>query len=356
MANYHISATERVVGWESPSNIALVKYWGKHGNQLPMNPSLSFTLKNSVVRLKARYFPGNSDSSILQEFTLNGSQNQKFLNRIEYFLQSQKLRYPFLNTISIDIESISTFPHSAGIASSAAAFSALALVLQTINDTFGKKSASQEEFFRKASYSARLGSGSACRSVYGGYTVWGSTPALTNASDDYAIQLDSNDIHPVFDNIHDAILIADAGEKAVSSSQGHNLMQNHPYRNSRIMQAGKNLETLLYALKTGEEQLFVEIVENEALALHGLMMTSNPGYVLMKPNTLLMIEKIREFRLQTGVNICFTLDAGPNIHLIYFDKDKRVVREWIENNMKSLCCNENWINDGLGEGPIPLTF
>lgn len=356
MANYHISENEGIVGWESPSNIALVKYWGKHGNQLPMNPSLSFTLKNSVVRLKVHYSVGHEKEDILQNFSLNGLPNEKFKTRISTFLASMKVQYQFLSLLRMNIESISTFPHSAGIASSAAAFSALALVLETLNDTFSNNSTLPEEFYRKASNSARLGSGSASRSVYGGYTVWGSTPAITNSSDDYAIQLKSNDIHPVFDNIHDAILIADAGEKAVSSSQGHALMQNHPYRNSRIIQAGKNLDTLLYALKTGEEQMFAEVVENEALTLHGLMMTSNPGYVLMKPNTLLMIDKIREFRLHTGVNICFTLDAGPNIHLIYLDKDKRIVRDWIENKIKSLCCDEKWIDDGIGEGPIPLTF
>ncbi|HSV89058.1 MAG TPA: hypothetical protein VLH61_10490, partial [Bacteroidales bacterium] len=308
------------------------------------------------VRLKARYFPNNSDGSILQDFTLNGLQNQKFLDRIESFLQSQKSRYPFLNTISIEIESQSTFPHSAGIASSAAAFSALALVLETFSQQLGYYGTTPKDFFTEASITARLGSGSACRSVYGGFSLWGKTPAFEGSSDSYSIRIDQKDIHQVFDNIRDAILIADDGEKPVSSSRGHALMQNHPFRETRIAQAGKNLENLLHALKTGEEQLFIEILENEALTLHGLMMTSNPGYVLMKPATLSMIDKIRDFRKNTNIQSGFTVDAGPNIHLIYLDKDKGPVREFISNELAGLCRNGKWIDDGVGGGPIPLTF
>ncbi|HSV75642.1 MAG TPA: hypothetical protein VLH37_01295, partial [Bacteroidales bacterium] len=154
----------------------------------------------------------------------------------------------------------------------------------------------------------------------------------------------------------DAILIADDSEKSVSSSQGHALMQNHPYRETRIAQAEKNINNLLHALKTGDESLFVEIVENEALSLHGLMMTSNPGFVLMKPATLAMIEKIRNFRKGTGINICFTLDAGPNIHLVYLEKDRQAVSEFIDKELAGLCKNGNWIDDMVGPGPVKLSL
>jgi diphosphomevalonate decarboxylase len=347
---------EGVLGWESPSNIALVKYWGKSGNQLPMNPSISFTLKNSVVRLKVKYETARTSQTVLQRFTLNGQPNEKFQLRIQGFLESMKSRYAFLDSIVLEIESQSTFPHSAGIASSAAAFGALALTLESLETILGNKSGHSNSFWQNASHTARLGSGSACRSVYGGFTLWGKTPALDESNNEFAVRIDPKIIHPVFSNIRDAILIADDSEKSVSSSQGHSLMQNHPYRETRIGQAEKNINNLLHALKTGEESLFVEIVENEALSLHGLMMTSNPGFVLMKPATLAMIEKIRKFRKGTGINVCFTLDAGPNIHLVYFDKDRQLVSEFVDKELAGLCKNGNWIDDMVGTGPVKLSL
>jgi len=345
---------EGVLGWESPSNIALVKYWGKLGNQLPMNPSISFTLKNSVVRLKVKYETARTFQTVLQRFTLNGQPNEKFQQRIQGFLERVKPRYAFLDGIALEIESQSTFPHSAGIASSAAAFSALALVLESLKLAMGYTCKQESDFWQDASNTARLGSGSACRSVFGGFTLWGQSTALDASNNDFAVQIDPQDIHSVFHNIHDAILIADDSEKSVSSSQGHALMQNHPYRENRIAQAEKNIYNLLHALKTGDEPLFVEIIENEALSLHGLMMTSNPGFVLMKPATLAMIEKIRNFRKGTGINVCFTLDAGPNIHLVHFDKDRQPVSEFIDKELSGLCKNGNWIDDMVGPGPVKL--
>ncbi|HSV77452.1 MAG TPA: hypothetical protein VLH37_10515, partial [Bacteroidales bacterium] len=237
-----------VLGWESPSNIALVKYWGKLGNQLPMNPSISFTLKNSVVRLKVKYETDRNSQTVLQKFTLNGQTNEKFQLRIKGFLESMKPRYSFLDGIALEIESHSTFPHSAGIASSAAAFSALALVLESLKNAMGYTCKQESDFWKEASITARLGSGSACRSVYGGYTLWGQTTSLDASNNNFAVRIDPKNIHPVFNNIHDAILIADDSEKSVSSSQGHALMQNHPYRETRIAQAEKNINNLLHAL------------------------------------------------------------------------------------------------------------
>jgi len=355
MEQNDLSKVEGVVGWECPSNIALVKYWGKAGHQIPMNPSMSFTLKKSVVRLLVTYFAELLPKKVLKTFSLNGLPNERFQMRINSFLETLKPQYPFLNHVALEIESRSTFPHSAGIASSAAAFGALALALESIAMVLGSLSGKSHTFWQNTSNIARLGSGSACRSVYGGFALWGYTPAYEGSSDQYAVGIAPQDIHPVFGNLQDAILIADDSEKAVSSSSGHALMQNHPYREARIEQAGKNLRNLLHALKTGEETLFAEIVENEALTLHGLMMTSNPGFALMKPATLAMIEKIRDFRQSTGTNVCFTLDAGPNIHLIYFDRDKAVVRNFVEKELASLCKNGKWIDDGIGPGPVKLT-
>jgi len=340
------------VFWESPANIALVKYWGKLQGQIPMNPSLSFTLRESVVRIAMHYEKVGRGAGGLRTFRLNGQLNEKFQLRIGKYIESMKAHFAFLDNTALDIESKSTFPHSAGIASSAAAFSALAMALGSIENELAGREGKGSDFLQKASFAARLGSGSACRSVYGGFTVWGKSQHLEESSDDYAIKLHDADVHPVFRNLHDAVLIVDDTEKKVSSTAGHALMNGHDFRESRIAQAENNLGTMLQALKTGDEKIFVDIVENEALTLHGLMMSSRPGYILIKPGTIILIEKIRNFREKNNINLCFTLDAGPNIHLIYMDKDAEKVRSFIRQELLPLCKNGHWVDDGVGSGPI----
>ena len=340
------------VTWESPANIALVKYWGKFPGQLPMNPSLSFTLRESLVRIRMKYALGGDGPAGLRSFMLNGVPNPKFQERIGKYLMAMQAHYQFLREAMIDIESESTFPHSAGIASSAAAFSALALALGNIEvEISGSHNPDENAFLRKASFAARLGSGSACRSVYGGFTVWGKTSHLPDADDDFAVKIPDADIHPDLRNLQDAILIVDDTEKKVSSSAGHALMDGHDFRGSRIAQAERNLGEMLAALRSGDQERFTDLVENEALTLHGLMMSSRPGYILLKPGTLAIIDKIRDFRKEQNIYICFTIDAGPNIHMIYREEDATKVRPFIQHELLPLCVNGRWMDDGVGEGP-----
>jgi diphosphomevalonate decarboxylase len=339
------------VCWESPSNIALVKYWGKQEEQIPINPSLSFTLQGSVITIQAAYSYDPSKSFSLTSFKLNGKTENAFFSRIKDYLQRVTEFFPFLNHTEIDIDSRSNFPHSAGIASSAAAFSALALCLCSIEAELLGVSGEDESFYRRASFMSRLGSGSACRSVYGGMVLWGQFNKIPLSSDMHAIKLDDARINPLFMTLRDAILIVDDTKKAISSSQGHALMHTHPYQPDRIRQATENLGKLLLALAGGNIRLFIETVENEALSLHSLMMSSNPGYVLMKPNTLTILDKIRAFRKNKGVEICFTMDAGPNVHLLYFEKDKKTVVDFVNSDLAPLCKNNQWIDDALGSGP-----
>src|SRR5690606_22821198 len=106
-------------------------------------------------------------------------------------------------------------------------------------------------------------------------------------------------------------------EKDVSSRAGHALMEGNPYAHARYEQANTHITDMLQALENGDINAFGRIVEKEALTLHALMMTSEPSYLLMRPNTLAIIERIRSLRETKGVPVCFTLDAGPNVHLLY---------------------------------------
>ncbi len=332
------------VTWRSPSNIAIVKYWGKKNVQQPINPSLSFSLSNSYTETEISYSAKISTDKISAKFFFDGQHQPDFEKRILKYFDTIYDQLAVFKKYHLKINSKNTFPHSAGIASSAAAMSSLALALLSIEkDT-------NETTFRKASSLARLGSGSACRSVYGKFTIWGKLNEVENSSDDFAIPFPYK-LHPIFENLQDSILIIRSGKKSVSSSAGHNLMNNHPFKETRIKQATKHCIELLEVLQNDDFARFAEICENEALTLHGLMMNSSPSFILIEPETLSVIQKIREFRAQTKQNVCFTLDAGPNIHLIYPRENKEIIRQFIEEELLVYCENKQWIDDEMGSGP-----
>jgi len=337
------------VGWKSPSNIALVKYWGKKDGQIPANASLSFTLSKSLTETIIEFSPTKEENFKL-EFFLDGESNEKFGENTSNYFKSLTNTFPFINQLDFKVHSKNTFPHSAGIASSASGMSAIALCLCDIERKYFDEFSSEDKFLKKASYFARLGSGSACRSVYGGLVSWGEIEGVRNTSNMFGSKLMKN-VDSVFENFHDSILIVDAGEKKVSSSVGHGLMNSNPFSKGRFEQAKNNIQKLIQVLSSGNLQEFVKIVESEALTLHSMMMTSNPYFLLMKPNTISIIEKIWEFRENTGIQACFTLDAGPNIHLLYPDEDKKEVRSFIESELMQFTVNNTVIHDEVGEGP-----
>jgi diphosphomevalonate decarboxylase len=363
-----MEVTAGQIAWESPSNIALVKYWGKLPGQIPMNASVSFVLKASVVRISLAWQPAGAEGAGLKEFLLNGEPHAGFRQRIASYLESLSPYFPFLQGMALSVKSESTFPHSAGIASSAAAFSALALCLchmeqlllgRAVGATpasgdLGKSMITDSRFLQKASFFARLGSGSACRSLESGFVVWGETPAVPGSGNEAGVRVQDDQVDQRFFTLRDAILVIDDAEKKVSSSAGHALMNAHPYREPRIGQATANMEKILAAMRSGDEALFFSVLENEALSLHSLMMSSDPGYVLMKPSTLLVLEKIWAFRERSGLALGFTMDAGPNIHLIYFERDADRIRSFIAEELMPYLAGGTWIDDGIGQGPVPV--
>ena len=336
------------VKWTSPSNIALVKYWGKKPVQLPANPSLSFTLSNCFTETSVT-FKKSSDFSI--ELYVDGIKNRSFLGKIEVFIDRIKEFCPYIFQYQFKIDTHNTFPHSSGIASSASGLSALALCLVSIERK--AHNLTDENFFKKASFISRLGSGSACRSIYGSLGVWGEHSSYSGSSNEYAIAY--NDIDPIFHNYQDTILLVDKGEKEISSTLGHDLMNNHPYSSLRYSQANEHMIKLKEILKNGDLFAFIDLVEKEALTLHSMMMTSDPYFILMKPNTLSIIQKIWEIRAERKLPICITLDAGANVHLLYPRKIKADVRSLIENDLIVYCENEQYICDEVGNGPKLIT-
>jgi len=342
------------VAWRSPSNIALVKYWGKHGRQLPRNPSLSFSLSNAYTDMQIKYVVRNEEKATASiNFLFEGTKNEAFETRIQKYLDSIILFYPFLKQVDLEVESQNSFPHSSGIASSASSMSALALCLTDIEYGLADKEM-DEGFFHKASFIARLGSGSASRSVYGDFCIWGTTSLHDKYSDDYAVSLDK--VNPEFEKLHDDILIVSSAEKSVSSTAGHGLMIDNPYAEIRYAEARKKLVSLAGIIDGGDIEAFGKIVEEEALSLHALMMCSDPSYVLMEPASLQIINEIRSFRNETKTPIFFTLDAGPNVHVIYPDSVKVAAQEFVKGVLLEHCEDGRHIFDMMGDGPQKITY
>ena len=325
----------------SPSNIAIVKYWGKHGNQLPNNPSISFTLSRCHTETHVKFGKNETDKYSMQ-FLFEGKESPKFQEKIEKYLVENQQYFGFLKGLDLKIESSNSFPHSSGIASSAASMSALVLCLLQIEKIVKQDNTPLD--MRKVSFLSRLASGSAARSVYPVMALWGKTPSIADSSDDYAVPL-ADIVNPVFKSYHDSILIVSNKEKSVSSRVGHSLMNGHPLAEKRYETARKNTERLLKVLKDGDLQEFMNIAEAEALQLHEMMTTSTPPYKLVEPNTLNIIEAVRNFRQETKIPACFTLDAGPNVHLLYPDACDTHVKQFIKDNLLQYCHENQCIDD-----------
>lgn len=332
------------VQYQAPSNIALVKYWGKHGNQLPRNASVSFTLSQCLSIFDVELVDKMAkDIEVNIEF--EGRENQKFADKIVKFFSKIQQDYPIVNQYRFQIKSSNTFPHSSGIASSASSMAALAMCLDELQH--GRVD------IQRASQIARIGSGSASRSVIPKLGWWGSHSAQPLSSDEYAIPV-WEDTDPLFHDYQNAILIASSGEKSVSSSLGHELMHNHIYGQTRFQNAQQNIIDLYGAMREGDIEKWGEILEYEALSLHALMMMSHPSFILMKPNTISMIESIRNYRKDTKLPVYFTLDAGPNIHLLYPHSIANQIGDFIKTELEPLCENRLWIKDAVGDGPKRL--
>ena len=322
-----------------PSNIALIKYWGKYEGQIPANPSISFTLSNCKTETKMIFRSGEKFS--VKTF-LAGKEETKFSEKIEKYFRNIEKYLPWILQGSFVIETENTFPHSSGIASSASGFGVIAKCLMEMDREFSGK-----DFFdaKKASFLARLGSGSACRSVYDGLVVWGEVNEVEGSSDLYAVKYPNEEIHPIFRDFNDYVLLIHEGQKSVSSTVGHGLMNTNPYAERRFQEARDNFVPMKEILKSGDLQAFMKLVEHEALTLHAMMMMSDPAFILMQTGTLLIINRVWEFRKETNLPLFFTLDAGANVHLLFPSEKKTEITNFIEKELLQYTQNGGIVKD-----------
>lgn len=317
----------RTVSESCPSNIALIKYWGKYKDQIPANPSISFTLNHCKTNTEMEFLANEPFS--VQTF-LAGNEEVKFAEKIEKYFKNIEQYLPWILKGKYIIRTENTFPHSSGIASSASGFGAIAKCLMKLDESFSGKN-SDEESLTKASFLARLGSGSACRSIYNGLVVWGKSDEVEGSSDLFAVQYPNSEIHDIFKDFNDWVLLIHEGVKSVSSTVGHGLMNTNPYAERRFQEARENFVPMKEILKSGDMQNFIKLVEHEALTLHAMMMMSDPAFILMKTGTLEVINKIWDFRRETDLPLFFTLDAGANVHLLFpNDGSEEKIKTFIE--------------------------
>ncbi|SHG49619.1 diphosphomevalonate/mevalonate 3,5-bisphosphate decarboxylase family protein [Flagellimonas flava] len=344
--------SEGKVSWKAPSNIALIKYWGKKENQIPANPSISITLDACATTTSVSYSRKEEASQFSFDLFFEGKVKEDFKPKINTFFGRIEAYLPFLKQYHFKIETSNSFPHSSGIASSASGMAALALCLMEIERRI-LPNMDTMFFKRKASFLARLGSGSACRSIEGDLIQWGRHERLTDSSDLYGVTYPFK-VNKIFSNFHDAIMLVHKGQKQVSSTVGHDLMHGHPYATTRFAQAHSNLDALEQILAKGDMEGFIQLVESEALTLHAMMMTSNPYFILMKPDTMEIINKIWAYREATKTPICFTLDAGANVHVLYPESVKEKAIQFIQDELVVHCENGHYICDRAGSGAKKL--
>ncbi len=342
LGNKFFRVADLTVSASCPSNIALIKYWGKYPGQIPANPSISYTLNHCKTNTSIEFCAGKVFG--VQIF-LAGKEEMKFAEKMEQYFRSIEPFLPWILQGNYTIHTENTFPHSSGIASSASGFGAVAKCLMQLDAVFNDDASNQDPV-QKASFLARLGSGSACRSLYDGLVVWGETLEVAGSSDGYAVRYPNSEIHENFKNFNDWVLLIHEGEKSVSSTAGHGLMKTNPYAERRFQEAHENFATLREILKSGDMNRFIKLVEHEALTLHAMMMMSDPAFILMKTGTLQVIQKIWDFRKDTGLALFFTLDAGANVHLLFPENEHSdEIKSFINANLMQHTQNNGVVKD-----------
>lgn len=278
-------------------NIAFVKYWGNRDDvlRLPQNGSISMNLAGLHTHTRVSFDPDYAaDTFILN----NQPQSGNSLERVAQFLDI--VRAMSGKQWRAQVESANNFPTGAGIASSAAAFAALAVA--------ASHAIGLELTERQLSALARRGSGSACRSIPAGFVEW--LPGSQDA-DSYSISL----APPAHWNLVDCIAILKETHKLTGSSEGHRLAGSSPLQQARVASSAARLAHCRQAILARDFDALAGVLELDSNLMHAVMMTSTPPLFYWEPASLEIMKAVPEWR-RSGLPVCYTLDAGPNVHLL----------------------------------------
>ncbi|KTD12968.1 diphosphomevalonate/mevalonate 3,5-bisphosphate decarboxylase family protein [Legionella jamestowniensis] len=287
---------------QAPSNIALIKYMGKkdEANNIPDNPSLSYTLNQLLSSVVLETTQGKKDFWEPLEipgaggFTLSQAAQLRFLDHLA------RLKAHFHYSGAFIVRSSNNFPHSSGLASSASSFAALTkcavLALSELTNEPLPSIETQAQL-------SRLGSGSSCRSFFAPWALW-------QEDEVSSIQLPYQELE------HQVIIISH-DEKKVSSKEAHRRIKTSTHYPTRPQRAKENLKVLLTALEAKDWESAYQVCWREFHDMHQLFMTCKEPFSYMTENTHKALHSIQDLWQREGDGPITTMDAGPNIHLLY---------------------------------------
>lgn len=303
---------------QAPSNIALIKYMGKKDAEtnLPLNPSLSYTLNELLSSVTLESHTGAHDVWEPLElpgykpFTLSTKAQARYLQHLS------KIKARFNYTGTFIVRSCNNFPQASGLASSASSFAALTIcacrALSELTQTPLLPVEAQAQLSRE-------GSGSSCRSFFSPWALWTDKEVK-------AIDL------PYPSLIHQAVVISN-DEKGVPSSDAHRLINTSPFYAARPQQAADNLKALLHAFEAKDWKSAYQICWREFQSMHTLFTTCETPFEYMTPRSKEVLQLVEDLWERENDGPIVTMDAGPNIHLLYRPDQQLCARQFMQDHL-----------------------
>lgn len=320
---------------EAAANIAFIKYWGARDLEqaVPQNPSISMTLRRCSTRCAVELLPGEPGDDEILLAVGDGPPAPApaaFAVRVQAHLD--RLRGIAGRRGRFRVATRNSFPAAAGLASSASGFAALTLAVVECLDL-------HPDTAELSVLARRSGSGSAARSVLGGYVEW---PAGEGEEKCYAKEL----LPAAAWDLRDVIAVVEREAKKVSSLEGHRRAATSPYYGTRQAELPRRLEAVRRAIRERDLSALGPVIEEEAIDLHLIAMSSRPPILYWKPATLAVLEAVRDLR-EEGIEAYSTMDAGANVHVITLPERE----ETVAARLAELEGVGEVIRDGVGPGP-----
>ncbi|MFA6532743.1 MAG: diphosphomevalonate decarboxylase [Patescibacteria group bacterium] len=309
----------------APSNIAFIKYWGKKDERLklPENSSISMNLSNLLTTTTVEFNPEFKEDLVI----INGQNNPKQSNRVIELLNLIRKKANIL--LKAKVVSKNNFPDGTGLSSSASGFSALTLA--------ATKAAGLNLKERELSILSRQGSGSSCRSIPDGFVEW--------------IEEGAKSIYPPeYWKICDVVAIVSTDKKEISSTDGQKFASSSPFFQTRLDNINEKIIRFKKALETKNFTEFGKIIEEEALELHAIMLTSTPSLIYLRPASLELMMLVKKWRSE-GLEVYFTLNTGQDIHLIVEEKNSEALVKKLKDikTVKNIIINQPSVGARLTE-------
>jgi diphosphomevalonate decarboxylase len=290
------------------ANIAFIKYWGNRDEvlRIPSNGSISMNLDGLYTRTTVSFQPSLPfDELIINGHEVGGAGLARISSILDIIRELAKIRE------RAEVMSENNFPSGTGIASSASAFAALTMA--------GSRAAGLDLSERELSRIARRGSGSASRSIPGGFVEW---QTGTTDEDSFAFSI----AEPDHWNLVDCVSLISTAHKKIGSTEGHAITATSPLQAARVSDAPRRLDICRKSILERDFNTFASIIELDSDMMHAAMMTSTPALHYWKPASLEVMNCVREWRME-GIPVCYTVDAGPNVHVICPEIEARAVEK-----------------------------